>query len=85
MGTQSVLTHKDKTMGLKITTIDSDHVHGTLDGVLNFEIASKGGRIFARIHNWTREISDRSTTSVGCMRSLAYEVLARYREDRSPA
>lgn len=72
-------------MGLKITTIDSDHVHGILDGVLKFEIAKTGEKAVARIHNWSREMGDRSITSVGCMRHLAYEVIARYREDRSPA
>jgi hypothetical protein len=69
-------------MGLKIATINEDHVHGTLDGVLEFEISKEGEGVVARIHNWTRKIGNRSVHSVNCMRSAAYEALARYREDQ---
>ena len=69
-------------MGLKIKTIDSDHVHGTLDGVLHFEITRDGEGVFARIHDWSRKIGNRSIHSVNSMRSAAYEALARYREDQ---
>lgn len=69
-------------MALKIMTIDTDRVHGILDGVLNFEITRKGEGVSARIHNWTREIGNRSISSVNCMRAAAYEALARYREEQ---
>ena len=68
-------------MALKIEHIDNTSVRGTLDGALDFNISQEGGRLTARIANWTRAVAVRSVETASEMHQITYETIARYRED----
>jgi hypothetical protein len=79
---RSALAKKRKNnMALKIEHIDNTSVRGTLDGALDFNISQEGGRLTARIANWTRAVAVRSVETASEMRQITYETIARYRED----
>jgi hypothetical protein len=69
-------------MALKIEHIDTTRVTGTLDGYHSFEIRTDAKGAIAHINDWTREFAGRSVKNASEMRSMAYEVLARYRESQ---
>jgi hypothetical protein len=77
----SLATKRNNIMALKIEHIDNTSVRGTLDGALDFNISQEGGRLTARIANWTRAVAVRSVETVSEMRQVTYETVARYRED----
>jgi hypothetical protein len=69
-------------MALKINQLDEQSVTGILDGVITFQVTASEDGVTARISNWTCTLAGRAMCSVSGMRSSAYEVLARYREEQ---
>lgn len=69
-------------MALKINQLDAQTVTGTLDGAINFQVTASEDGVTARISNWTCTLAGRALCGVSGMRSAAYEVLARYREEQ---
>jgi hypothetical protein len=73
-------TRKEPNMALKIKNFTLERVEGILDDSIPFTMIRDGKVIVAWIGNWTQRISVEETPDAPLMRSTAYQVLARYRE-----
>ena len=69
-------------MALKINQLDDQSVTGILDGVIHFHVTASEDGVTARISNWTCTLAGRAMCSASGMRTSAYEMLARYREEQ---
>jgi hypothetical protein len=68
-------------MGLKITQLSANAVHGVLDSTQHFDMRRVGDQLSARIGERRFSVPARDYRSASDMRACAYSVLAQYRAE----